>query len=46
MLFNFTATGYWIYRASNSEKNKFRHNPDDPALACLYTKRYFRNETP
>lgn len=27
-------TGYWIYRASNLEKNKFRQNPDDPALAC------------
>lgn len=24
-------TGYYIFRASNSEKNRFRVNPDDPA---------------
>ncbi|XP_056010272.1 delta(14)-sterol reductase LBR-like [Ostrea edulis] len=35
IIFTIYATGYWIYRASNSEKNKFRHNPDDPALAYL-----------
>ncbi|VDI50187.1 lamin-B receptor [Mytilus galloprovincialis] len=25
--------GYWIYRGSNSEKNNFRKNPDDPQFA-------------
>lgn len=29
--------GYYIYRASNSEKNNFRKNPNDPALAHLKT---------
>ncbi|KAK5125377.1 c-5 sterol desaturase [Meristemomyces frigidus] len=27
--------GYYIFRASNNEKNRFRTNPDDPALAHL-----------
>lgn len=28
-------TGYYIFRSSNSEKNRFRTNPDDPANAHL-----------
>ncbi len=26
------AAGYYIFRASNSEKNMFRTNPDDPRV--------------
>lgn len=29
------ALGYYIFRASNNEKNVFRTNPDDPAVAHL-----------
>ncbi|XP_045182043.2 delta(14)-sterol reductase TM7SF2-like [Mercenaria mercenaria] len=29
--------GYYIYRASNSEKNSFRKNPNDPKLHYLMT---------
>ncbi|MCJ1355556.1 MAG: erg24, C-14 sterol reductase [Icmadophila ericetorum] len=29
------ALGYYIFRASNNEKNAFRTNPDDPAVAHL-----------
>jgi Delta14-sterol reductase len=29
--------GYYIFRGSNSEKNRFRTNPDDPANAHLET---------
>ncbi|XP_062570420.1 delta(14)-sterol reductase LBR-like [Saccostrea cucullata] len=36
-IFVIYATGYWIYRTSNLEKNKYRQNPDDPALAYLKT---------
>lgn len=36
-IFIIYGTGYWIYRASNLEKNKFRQNPDDSALAYLKT---------
>lgn len=28
-------TGLWIFRGSNSEKNEFRTNPDDPSVADL-----------
>lgn len=28
-------TGYYIFRTSNSEKNRFRTNPSDPAVAHL-----------
>ncbi|SMR52141.1 unnamed protein product [Zymoseptoria tritici ST99CH_3D1] len=27
--------GYYIFRASNNEKNRFRNNPNDPAVAHL-----------
>ncbi|KAL8763627.1 MAG: hypothetical protein Q9184_000627 [Pyrenodesmia sp. 2 TL-2023] len=27
--------GYWIFRSSNNEKNRFRTNPDDPRVAHL-----------
>lgn len=27
--------GYWIYRVSNFEKNKFRQNLDDLVLVCM-----------
>ncbi|KAL9016338.1 MAG: hypothetical protein Q9185_006321 [Variospora sp. 1 TL-2023] len=27
--------GYWIFRSSNNEKNRFRTNPDDPRIAHL-----------
>lgn len=30
-------TGYWILRGSNSEKNNFRKNPNDPAFANYET---------
>ncbi|XP_022322283.2 delta(14)-sterol reductase TM7SF2-like isoform X1 [Crassostrea virginica] len=36
-VFAIYATGYWIYRASNLEKNKFRQNPEDPSVAKLQT---------
>lgn len=29
--------GMWIFRGSNSEKNKFRTNPNDPAVSYLKT---------
>lgn len=29
------ATGYYIFRSSNNEKNRFRSNPDDPRVAHL-----------
>jgi hypothetical protein len=29
--------GLWIFRGSNSEKNRFRTNPNDPAVAHLKT---------
>ncbi|KAF2664048.1 ERG4/ERG24 ergosterol biosynthesis protein [Microthyrium microscopicum] len=29
------AIGYYIFRSSNNEKNRFRTNPDDPAVAHL-----------
>jgi delta14-sterol reductase len=29
------AVGYYIFRASNNEKNRFRTNPDDPAIKHL-----------
>ncbi|KAI4181212.1 MAG: hypothetical protein LQ346_006847 [Caloplaca aetnensis] len=29
------AFGYWIFRSSNNEKNRFRTNPDDPRIAHL-----------
>ncbi|KAL8948633.1 MAG: hypothetical protein Q9222_005198 [Ikaeria aurantiellina] len=29
------ALGYWIFRASNNEKNRFRTNPKDPKIAHL-----------
>lgn len=28
-------TGYYIFRSSNNEKNRFRTNPNDPAIAHL-----------
>jgi len=28
-------TGYWIFRSSNNEKNRFRTNPNDPKIAHL-----------
>ncbi|KAL8988803.1 MAG: hypothetical protein Q9177_002178 [Variospora cf. flavescens] len=28
--------GYWIFRSSNNEKNRFRTNPDDPRIAHLH----------
>ncbi|KAL4237764.1 hypothetical protein ACF0H5_002476 [Mactra antiquata] len=31
------ATGYFIFRGSNSQKNDFRNNPDSPALSHLET---------
>ncbi|KAI4180142.1 MAG: hypothetical protein LQ348_005251 [Seirophora lacunosa] len=27
--------GYWIFRSSNNEKNRFRTNPEDPRIAHL-----------
>lgn len=33
----FYVLGYYIYRASNSEKNNFRRNPNDPNLKHLRT---------
>lgn len=36
IFFLFIATGYWIYRASNLEKNKFRQNPEDPSVASRF----------
>ncbi|KAK5130623.1 c-5 sterol desaturase [Meristemomyces frigidus] len=35
MILSVQLFGYWIFRASNNEKNRFRTNPDDPALAHL-----------
>lgn len=32
-LFSLSAIGYYIFRKSNSEKNAFRRNPEDPRLA-------------
>jgi len=34
-IFAVQATGYYIFRASNNEKNRFRTNPDDPACKHL-----------
>eukprot|EP00048_Salpingoeca_helianthica_P014594 m.222486 g.222486 ORF g.222486 m.222486 type:complete len:424 (-) comp16040_c0_seq1:24-1295(-) len=31
------AVGYWIFRAANGQKDAFRKNPNDPALAHLKT---------
>lgn len=31
------AVGYYIFRSSNSEKNRFRTNPNDPAVSHLQT---------
>ncbi|KAF2172323.1 hypothetical protein M409DRAFT_50042 [Zasmidium cellare ATCC 36951] len=36
------AFGYYIFRASNSEKNRFRTNPNDPSVAHL---EYIETET-
>jgi delta14-sterol reductase len=33
--FAILGTGYYIFRSSNNEKNRFRTNPDDPAIAHL-----------
>lgn len=33
--FGAQATGYYIFRSSNNEKNRFRTNPNDPAIAHL-----------
>ena len=36
------STGLYIFRASNSQKDTFRRNPDDPSVAhleCIQTKR-------
>jgi hypothetical protein len=27
--------GYWIFRSANSQKDAFRKNPDDPAVARM-----------
>jgi delta14-sterol reductase len=34
-IFGVLATGYYIFRTSNNEKNRFRTNPDDPAISYL-----------
>jgi len=31
------ALGYYVFRSSNGQKNKFRQNPDDPAVKHLKT---------
>jgi delta14-sterol reductase len=34
-IFAVLGTGYYIFRASNNEKNRFRNNPKDPKVAHL-----------
>ena len=34
-IFAVQATGYYIFRATNNEKNRFRTNPKDPKIAHL-----------
>jgi hypothetical protein len=33
-------TGYYIFRSSNSLKNKFRTNPNDPELKSQYSFKF------
>lgn len=35
LVFGVQATGYYIFRAVNNEKNRFRTNPDDPRVSHL-----------
>ncbi|KAF2101743.1 Delta(14)-sterol reductase-like protein [Rhizodiscina lignyota] len=35
MIFAVQGTGYYIFRATNNEKNRFRTNPKDPKIAHL-----------
>lgn len=35
MILGVAGVGYYIFRASNSEKNRFRTNPNDPSVAHL-----------
>jgi delta14-sterol reductase len=35
LTFGVQATGYYIFRSSNNEKNRFRTNPKDPAIRHL-----------
>ena len=35
MILAVQGTGYYIFRASNSEKNRFRTNPKDPSVSHL-----------
>jgi len=32
LLKHFSVFGYWIYRTSNEEKNKYRHDPKNQAF--------------
>jgi delta14-sterol reductase len=35
--------GYWMFRGSNSEKNAFRTNPNDPSISRKFRLYFFRN---